>query len=325
VKSRAFVACCVVFLGWFAMKFHMDTANDSETHAYVGTLLWNVEHATATADATGHYTGLAPYLMWSLASLLGLVTRDYEVRGLVLTLFLLGIAVFGLAYAWYRRLGLSGLTSLLGLVLLSVSAAFAMLVHGWEIDKLIEPALFLLAALAAWSGRYVVFVVVAALAAANRETGVFIPLVALAALIEQRGGVRSALRQWPVWVAATVCVLEVVWLRSLLPLPSVRPWSDLSLDRLVYVAGGVCLVPVLAVAWRAAASVGLRWLLYLLGPIWLVFVLATDHLEQGALLLAPLAVACIPITLAGLEQLWRPAPAPSARADTGVPAVPAAR
>ena len=61
---------------------------------------------------------------------------------------LLGAVLFAAAYVWYRRVGLGWFTTLLGLVLLSTSFAFAGLIHGWELDKLIEPSLFLCAAIA---------------------------------------------------------------------------------------------------------------------------------------------------------------------------------
>jgi hypothetical protein len=329
VKARALAAGCIAFLAWFTMKFRMDNANDSETHTYVSSLVWNAQHATLSADATGHYTGLAGFVLWPLTRLLGLVTEAYEIRGLALALVCLSLAMYCLAYVWCAELGLRWPTRLLGMVLLSVAAAFAVLVHGWEIDKLIEPSLFLLGALAAWRRRYVAFVVLAALAALNRETGLFMPLVAVAALTEQRGSVRDALNHWAVWVSGLVCLAIVVWLRSLLPPPAVRPWTDLSLQQLVYVGGGLCLLPVLAVAWRSAASPGLRWLLYVMTSLWVVYVLATDLIEQGMLLLAPLALVWLPISLAGLEQpLLRRVP-PATRSgrlpDAEVPAAPAAR
>jgi hypothetical protein len=333
---RFVAAGAVVFLAWFTMKFHMDNANDSETHAYVGALVWNVGHATLSADATGHYTGLSPYVVWVCASLWNLVSGASEIRGLALALFGVSLAVYALAFAWYRELGLGWLMSLLGLAVLSISIVFAQLVQGWEIDKLLEPGLFLLAALAAWRRQYVLFVVIAALAAANRETGVFAPLVALAVLVPRQGSWVTALRTWPVWLSAAICLIEVICLRALLPAPSVRPFSDAGPDRLVYITGGMCLAPLLAIVWRASAPAGVRYLLYLLGPIWLVWVAATDHLEQGAVLLAPLAVACVPITLAGLQQVLRSPPLPSTPArrdppqpdpvprDVEVPAAPAA-
>jgi hypothetical protein len=264
----------------------------------------------------------------------------------------LSLLLYGLSYTWCAELGLRWPTRLLGLALLSVSVAFALLIRGWEIDKLIEACLFLLAALCAWRQRFVAFVVIAALAAANRETGVFMPLVAAAAVMDQHDNAqalqrsardpaagtaatgwvtaaRAAASHWSVWVSAVVCLAEVVWLRSLLPPPAVRPWVDLSLARLIYVGGGLCVLPVLAVAWRSAASTGLRWLLYVLSPVWLVFVLATDQLEQGMLLLALLALVWLPISLAGLEQpLWRHLPTahrPGRPIDAQVPAAPAER
>jgi hypothetical protein len=301
------------------MKFHMDNANDSETRAYVGTVLWNVEHRTLSADATGHYTGLAGFVVWQFSGVLSVVTELYAARGLALALVLLGLALYGFAYAWYAELGLRWLTRLFGLALLSVSVVFAMLIRGWEFDKLLEPSLFLLGGLVAWRRQYVAFVVVAALAAANRETGAFMPLVAAAALIEQRGSARAALSTWPVWVSAAVCLALVLWLRSQLPSPDVRPWADLNLERLVYVAGGMCILPVLAVAWHWSASAGLR-LLNVTSLLWLVYVLATDRLEQGAVLLAPLALVWLPVVLAGLERAARPKLRAGA-ADLGAPAV----
>jgi hypothetical protein len=324
VKARAVAAGCIAFLAWFTMKFRMDNANDSETHAYVGGLVWSAQHATLSADATGHYAGLAAYGMWPVTGLLGLVTEAYEIRGLAVVLVGLSFLLYALGYVWWAELGLGWPTRLLGLALLSIALAFALLIRGWEIDKLIEPCLFLLAALCAWRGRFVAFVAIAALAAVNRETGAFMPLVAAAALIDQRGTLRAAASHWSVWLSAVVCLAIVVWLRTLLPLPAVRPWSDLSLERLIYVGGGLSVLPVLAVAWRTAASSGLRWLLYVLSPVWLVYVLATDRLEQGMLLLAPLALVWLPISLAGLEQpLLRRLPLAyrtGRQVDAGVPA-----
>src|SRR5205085_9078187 len=161
------------------MKFHMDTANDSETQAYVGALIASATHGTPSTDATGHYAALAPYLMWPITAMLELVTSGYLIRGLVFALLFLGIALHAAVYVWCRTLGLGWLTSLIGLVLLSTSAAYAMQIRGWEIDKLVEPVLFLLAAVAAWHRRWLTFLVIALLAAANRETGVFVPLIAL--------------------------------------------------------------------------------------------------------------------------------------------------
>src|SRR5207245_2518771 len=117
---RLTAAGCVAFLAWFTMKFHMDNANDSETRAYVGTLLWNLEHFTVSTDATGHYTGLAPLLVWQFSAALSVVTDLYAARGLVLALTLLGLMLYGLAYAWYAELGLACLLRLFGLALLSV-------------------------------------------------------------------------------------------------------------------------------------------------------------------------------------------------------------
>jgi hypothetical protein len=298
-------ALFIVFLAWFSMKFYMDNSNDSETEAYVSALIANATHETIPGDATGHYTALAPYVVWPFTATLQRVTGAYQIRGFVFARLFLGAALFALAYVWYRRVGLGWLTSLLGLILLSTSLAFALFIHGWELDKLIEPALFLLAAVAALNRNYLVLLGAAALAAANRETGVFVPLVALAGLARQDGGLRSAIKQWSLWACVIFCAAEVAWFRRFGPAPAVWVWADLDLDRLVYVTGGLCLLPLLAVAWVRAAPLAVRRMFYLVAPTWVAFVLATDRLEQGAALLTPLALLFVPVALAGVEQLAR--------------------
>lgn len=300
------------------MKLHMDTANDSETQAYVGTLISDATHATLAADATGHYTALAPYVMWPITANLELVTGAYLIRGLVVALLLLGTGLFGAAYAWYRALGLGWVTSVLGLVLLSTSVAFAMQIRGWEIDKLIEPILFLLGAMAARRRQWLWFGLLSLLATANRETGVFLPFLAPLAVPHAT----DAKRLWPSLACLVVCVAEATWLRHLLPPPPVRAWADLSPDDLVTILGGFCLLPLLSLAGWPAATPSMRWLAWLVAPAWIVFVLATDRLDQGVQLLAPLAVFWLPLSLLALERLE-----PVARITGGVPtpAAPAAR
>jgi hypothetical protein len=292
----------IAFLAWFSMKFHMDNASDSETDAYVSALIASATHGPIMADATGHYTALTPYVMWPFTATLQRITGAYQIRGLVFALLFLGAALYAAAYAWYQRLGLGWFARLLALIVLSTSVVFALLIRGWEIDKLIEPALFLLAAIAAWDRRYIAVLPLAALAAANRETGIFIPVVVLAAMAHEHGGVRSALRRWPIWACALICAAEVVWLRRFGPTPTVGAfWEDLKLDRLAYVTGGLCLTPLLATAWAQAAPLPVRRLFYLVAPAWVLFVLATDRLEQGAVLLTPLALLWVPLTLQALE------------------------
>ena len=291
----------ILFLGWFVMKFHMDTANDSETQAYVGSLIASATHATVSTDATGHYAALAPYVMWPFTANLQLVTAAYLIRGLVFALLTLGVALFALAYLWWRRLSLNHVTCLVGLVVLSTSTAFAMQVRGWEIDKLLEPILFLLAALAASHRNWLAFVAIGALAAANRETGIFLPFAAILGARTVRGFVRLP----AFWLSLLVCVVEVVWFRHLVPPPTVTAWADLSPERLVYVAGGLCLVPILAIASWPALTPSQRWLLYVIVPMWIAGLLAADRLEQGALLLAPLALVWLPATLLGADHLLR--------------------
>ena len=309
------------------MKFHMDNANDSETQAYVASLIASATRPNLSADATGQYAALAPYVMWPLTSLLEPLTGAYLIRGLVLALLILGVALNAVTYVWLRTLGVTWFTSLVGLILLSTSAAFAMQFRGWELDKLVEPVLFVLAVLAAWHRRWPAYVLCAALAGLNRETGIFAPFVALVAT-DPRANALAPLttlaRRPAFWLALAICAVEVVILRNAGPAPRVIPWAYATSDRFVNILGGLCLLPILALALGRAAPIGLRWLLYGVTVPWVVLVLATEQVDQGVLFLAPLAVVWLPVSLLGVEALlrapFRLACAPGAARDPEVPA-----
>ncbi|HEY1295244.1 MAG TPA: hypothetical protein VGJ60_19365 [Chloroflexota bacterium] len=326
-RETLIAAACVLFCGWFLMKFHMDNANDSETQAYVASLISSATRSTLSTDASGQYAALAPYVMWPVTSLLQPLTGAYLIRGLVVALLILSVALNAATYVWLRTLGVTWFTSLVGLILLSTSAAFAMQIRGWELDKLVEPILCVLAALAAWHRRWWAYVVCAALAALNRETGIFVPFVALVATDPGANAVRTLIRRPAFWLALAICGVEVVVLRTTSPAPHVIPWAFATSDRFLNILGGLCLLPILALALGRAAPIGLRWLLYAVTVPWVLVVLATEQLDQGALLLAPLAAVWLPVSLLGVEALIRAPPYRLAHAAGAArePEVPAAR
>jgi hypothetical protein len=300
----------VVFLAWFLMRFYMDNSNDSETLAYSAVLFANAFRSTVAMDGTGHPTLLAQYLLAAFDLLLQPLTRAYLIRAFVAAQLALGMVLFAAAYCWYRRIGLSWPATLLGLILLSICVAFARQVRGWELDKMIEPTLYLLAVLALAGGRNLMFVGLTVLAIANRETGVFMPLLGVAAAVSC-----PRTRWWPVWLSAAVAVVGFIGLRLIGPPFSLRILENVAPAGLIYVLGGVCLLPVLALAWLRLAPRVLQQLMAIVATPWLVWVLATDALAQGALLLGLIALLCIPITLRGAE-LAVVAGAPQRIADT---------
>jgi hypothetical protein len=165
-------------------------------------------------------------------------------------------------------------------------------------------------------------VLFAALAAANRETGIFAPFVALVATDQSENALRTLVKRPAFWVALAVCAVEALVLRELGPTPHVIPWAYATSARFINILGGLCLLPVLALALGRAAPTGLRWLLYGVTIVWVIFVLGTEQVDQGVLYLAPLSVVWLPVTLLGIEALIR-APhrlaAPGAARDPGAP------
>jgi hypothetical protein len=293
-RERLIAAAFVLFQAWFSLAFYFDNSNDSENMAYGNALVGAASQLGLSADATGHYAGLVPYLVYPLARLLQPISGIAEVRAFMVVRFLLALLTFAAAYAWYRRVGLGWLTSLVGLFLLSSCMAFALQIRGWELDKLAEPALYLLAALAISFGRYWLLVPLTVVAVLNRETGIFMPLLALA------GGAPRSVTVACVASAAAVFVP----LRLLGPVPTIAPATalpiNLRLERLVYVVGGLFLTPLLAAVWHATAPSVLRRCMWIVVPPWSIWLLATDHLEQGAVLLSLVAIVFVPTVLAAV-------------------------
>src|SRR5438445_6829856 len=76
----AMSVACVVFFAWFAMRFFMDTANDSETLAYSALLFANAFRGGASVDGTGHATLFAQYVLALFAQILQPITVTYYIH-----------------------------------------------------------------------------------------------------------------------------------------------------------------------------------------------------------------------------------------------------
>jgi hypothetical protein len=147
-----------------------------------------------------------------------------------------------------------------------------------------------------------VVMVIGALAVLNRETGLLVPLMLLIA-----GGraVRENLFSWQFALGLVVSSLIVVWLGFVGRSAGVDTGAillrNLEPERLVYVVGGLCLLPVLAIGMLGSAPPMLRKLFWMLGPLGVIVALSTDKLENGPLLLAPTALLFIPIAVLGAQ------------------------
>jgi hypothetical protein len=297
-KQSLVAAGCTAFLAWFAMRFYMDTANDTETLAFSAILFADAVRGGISVDGTGHATLLAQYVLALFDGALQPVTGAYLIRGIVATQLLIGLILFGAAYGLYRRLGLTWLASLLGINLLAICVAAARQSRGWELDKLLEPALYLTATIAMCDRRPAAFIGVAALAALNRETGIFVPLIAFA---------WGAATNTTGLMAAILSLAIVLPLRILGSHPTLNIAENLNAQHIVGVLGGLCLTPVLGVPWIRSASPFVRRLTLMLAPMWLTWILVTDDLGQGAPLLGLTAVLFVPLTLQGVQAaLGRP-------------------
>lgn len=224
------------------------------------------------------------------------------------------LALFFLAFFFYRRLGLSAYTAVFGLSALAWGMTQANYGADLGFNTYTDIILYLGAALALLERRYGWILPLSLLAALNRETGVFIPVMALACIHAANTGDAPRTSARPAWIALTGFVAVQVGLHLAL---GSRPWSmhesgaTPGLGYLLYNLGndaawghtfGVLgIVPVLALLARHAWHPLLRPLAWSVVPAWLVLHLLFAPLDQSRVLLLPQVLVFLPAMLCGLQ------------------------
>ena len=102
-------------------------------------------------------------------------------------------ALLAVAWAYWRRLGLSSALCFCGLAFLGWSVSYANFDSDFQFNTYFDALFYVLAAMAVQSGRLAWVLPVTLLAAFNRETSGFVPLLPLAALLTAAPEARSRL------------------------------------------------------------------------------------------------------------------------------------
>lgn len=219
------------------------------------------------------------------------------------------LAIFFLAFLFYRQLGIATYAALLGLSALAWGMTQAN--HGADLafSAYNDLLLYLAAAMALLANRTAWIPLLAVLAALNRETGLLVPIVALAAARDPK-----ALRHGAVALAAFVATY--VLLRIALPRPGIfiehgaTPGLALLRANLTtpdawgHAFGAVGILPVLAWLSRRGWHPILGPLFWAIVPLWLTVHLVAAPLDPSRVLLLPQVLVFIPGLLCGLAW-WR--------------------
>lgn len=225
------------------------------------------------------------------------------------------ITLFGLAFYFYRALGLRPYAIVIGLSALAWGMTQSNYGSTLAFDAYTDMVFYLLAALALVYQRFYLLIPITVLAALNRETAVLLPIMAgVYGLSVSAPRPKELLR-----IAATSLVLFGIVQLALHLYFGPRDWTMFSsgatpgLAMLSYnlnndaawghVAGTLGIVPLLAfVSWRQWHPL-LRPLCWAVVPIWFLGHLLYAPLDQSRVLLLPMVLVFVPGMLCGLSAL----------------------
>lgn len=244
--------------------------------------------------------------------------------------FLQNVAIFALAYAYFRRLGLRRLLAALGLALLAWAMSRASFGSDLKFDTYGDVIFYLVAALIVLRGpeAWIWIVPLTALAAANRETSAAIPL--LLAAVGLRSGAGTPLGRRALGIAATALVAFGAVYLAIRGIVGDRPpfvsygmspgfeilSYNVRLESLNRLFTTLLVLPVLCWLGWAHWPGELRAVALGLVPVWVVVHLLAALVEETRLFLVPAVLVFIPGTLlllaaARAEPLRRAARSPA--------------
>jgi hypothetical protein len=249
-------------------------------------------------------------------------------------------AIFGVAYAFYRRLGANSHAAMVGLALAAWAMTHALFESDLQFNTYSDVLIYLLAGWCILAGRYKWIVPLAAIGALNRETSALVPvlLAAEAVMLWRRRKVQTtswqragglSLAAMAAWVLGQAALRLSMGPQTMLTAyvyePGTHPLVQnvlINLSRRVtwlQLGATFSVVPLVALAlWRRWPS-RLRMFFAVIVPAWLAIHVAGSVLAETRLLLVPMLVVFVPGAIAGL------APRGDAPGDVRQPAIKSTR
>jgi uncharacterized membrane protein YagU involved in acid resistance len=266
------------------------------------------------------YRVFSYYLAYGLEQLLGRHTPPFvEMR------FVQCLLIFGLAYAYYARLGLTHRSALVGIGLIAGLASLSLGALGpssFSLDRFTDVVFYLVAALLVMAGRELWVVPLMVPAVANRETSVFIPTLILAwhgpltRLLADRRLRSPLVTAGAAWLVGAVVYLGIHAYYGPRPRIEESYWGPAMLlhslgmpAQVAFFFAALNLLPVAALLSFERADPFLRRLFWLVVPLWFAICIWAARLGEGILYLAPMTLIIVPLVLQGLERrLGAPVP-----------------
>ena len=289
-------------------------------------LAWQEANYLPRLEAAANHTAPAPWQYRVLTDRLVLAVCHLAVdlglpRPIGLTFVTLrllqNLALFGLAFVFYRRLGIGAFLAILGLSAVAWGMTQANYGSTLAFAAYTDLLLYLAAALALLEGRYRWIVPITLVAALNRETSGLIPVMALAyAYARKREGHAGRDVARPAALALGLYFLIFAGLRLGY---GVRPWvgdetgADPTFGFLLHnltndtawghAAGVLGIIPILALLTYRMWHPLLRPVFWSVAPAWILIHLLLVPLGESRALLLPQLLIFIPGLLCGIQHL----------------------
>lgn len=229
-------------------------------------------------------------------------------------------AIFILAAALYRRLGLVPRMQAVGMALLAWGMTHALFNSDLSVNTYFDVIAYLVGGILVIDGRLWSLVPLTLVAAFNRDTAGFVALLPLGVYVarvfegSRHSNTSASWRAlippqrvlFPVVAATLVFALVYVGIRAVLG-PAPWPWDyrvgpeiarkNLSLSVLLQVSLTLGVIPLLALwQWRDLPELLRGWII-LIAPAWAVIHIGSAHINESRVFLVPLALFLIPAAL----------------------------
>ncbi len=226
------------------------------------------------------------------------------------------IGIMLLAYVLYRRIGGNWAMGLIGISVLAWAMTYCLWGSGLRMHTYGDILIYLLAALAIFSGRYGWIVLIAAVGSANRESSILVPVMLLGeALLVRRAG--GAWKRLAVLAGAAMLIFVAIQLALRWAYPpqqllgagvaagpglDLLRWNVTTLMVWRNLAMTFGIIPLAALlGWRCWPGQIKAWF-WIIVPIWLVTHYVGAVVAHTSLLLVPLTIILIPGLLAAARR-----------------------
>jgi hypothetical protein len=310
-RLGAVVAAAALLFGTFTTYEHMTARGKAYFEKGGNQQTFDQAVLDGHGGSPYQYRLLTPYVSeLARRSFEALGVEDYVLVSFVVLRVLADVAIFLLAFPYFRALGLPASHAFIGMSLLAWGMSHSHLDSSLHLDTYLEISLYLLTGLCILRERYVWVVPIALVGALNRETSGLIPVLLLAGFVYRSGSKPSfalTRSEWALVAAAfgayfaVFIGLRLAFGEQPMAIPYGHPpgldlfqYNALRVTTWMQLFATLGILPVLALAGYRRWPQKLRLFAWVVVPVWVVVHLFGAVLAEARLMLVPQALVFVP-------------------------------